>query len=59
MPALFLAGTTDRLVDVECSRALARRFVAPLVEHPTAGHDLTSDEPGWVAEQVARWRRGI
>ena len=56
VPALFLVGATDRLVDAACSRALARRYRAPLVEHPTAGHDLTTDAPDWVAGELARWR---
>jgi pimeloyl-ACP methyl ester carboxylesterase len=55
VPALFLVGTTDRLVHADCSRALARRYDAPLVEHPTAGHDLTTDAPEWVVDEVARW----
>jgi pimeloyl-ACP methyl ester carboxylesterase len=59
VPSLFVVGTTDRLVDASCSRALARRYVAPLVEHPTAGHDLSTDEPEWLADQIARWRSGL
>jgi pimeloyl-ACP methyl ester carboxylesterase len=59
VPSLFLVGTTDRLVDASCSRALARRYAAPLVEHPTAGHDLSTDEPEWLAGQIARWRGGL
>jgi pimeloyl-ACP methyl ester carboxylesterase len=59
IPTLFLVGTTDRLVDASCSRALARRYVAPLVEHPTAGHDLSTDEPEWLSAQIARWRSGL
>ncbi len=59
VPALFMVGTTDKLVEASCSRALARRFVAPLVEHPTAGHDLSTDEPHWLAGEIARWRSGI
>jgi pimeloyl-ACP methyl ester carboxylesterase len=59
VPSLFLVGTTDRLVEASCSRALARRYGAPLVEHPTAGHDLSTDEPEWLAGEIARWRRGV
>lgn len=59
IPALFAVGTTDRLVAAACSRALARRFAAPLVEHATAGHDLSTDEPDWLAGQIVRWRRGV
>jgi pimeloyl-ACP methyl ester carboxylesterase len=59
IPSLFIVGTTDRLVDASCSRALARRYSAPLVEHPTAGHDLSTDEPEWLATQLARWRASL
>lgn len=56
---LVLASTHDALVDVRCSRAIARRWNVPLVEHPTAGHDLTVDDPAWAACQVADWLQRI
>lgn len=56
VPALFLVGNGDRLVHPDCSRALARRYDAPLVEHPDAGHDLTTDAGEWVIAQLTRWR---
>jgi pimeloyl-ACP methyl ester carboxylesterase len=59
VPALFPVGTTDRLVAAGCSRALARRYAPPLVEHPTAGHDLSTDEPHWLVDEIARWRAGL
>jgi pimeloyl-ACP methyl ester carboxylesterase len=55
VPALFLVGTTDRLVHADCSRALARRYSAPLVEHATAGHDLTTDAGDWVLDEIKHW----
>ena len=55
VPSLFLVARKDRLVHPDCSRALARRFAAPLEEHPLAGHDLTTDAPEWVADQCVRW----
>jgi len=55
VPLLVLASTRDRLVDVRCSRALARHWGVPIVEHPAAGHDLPLDDPGWVAARVAQW----
>ncbi|RYF18556.1 MAG: alpha/beta hydrolase [Comamonadaceae bacterium] len=55
VPLLLLASTQDRLASVLCSRAMARAWQAPLVEHPTAGHDLALDEPAWFARQVAQW----
>lgn len=55
VPSLFLVGRKDRLVHPDCSRALARRYAAPLEVHPDAGHDLTTDAPDWVADQCFRW----
>jgi pimeloyl-ACP methyl ester carboxylesterase len=52
---LLLASTHDRLVNVACSRAIAGRWRIPLIEHPSAGHDLPLDEGPWVIEQVRRW----
>lgn len=55
VPVLLLASTTDRMVDVESSRGLARKWKATLLEHPSAGHDLSSDDPGWVVEQIGKF----
>ena len=55
VPSLFLVGRNDRLVHPDCSRALARRFAAPLEEHPAAGHDVTTGAPEWVVDQCMRW----
>ena len=55
MPILILAGGADRLIDPRCSQNLARLWQAPLAVQPTAGHDLTLDAGGWVAEQVRDW----
>jgi pimeloyl-ACP methyl ester carboxylesterase len=49
---LILASMKDRMVDVRCSKALAERLHAQIKFHPTAGHDLTLDDPSWVAERV-------
>ena len=55
-PALFLVGLGDRLVHPDCSRALAARYGAPLSEHPSAGHDLTTDAGDWVVAELVRFR---
>lgn len=55
VPILLLNGAGDRLVSPRCSTAIAATWGVPLRTHPTAGHDLTLDEPQWVAEQVADW----
>lgn len=55
VPVLLLASTHDRMVSVECSRAIARAWQAPLREHSSGGHDLSLDDPGWILEQVRRF----
>jgi pimeloyl-ACP methyl ester carboxylesterase len=55
MPLLILAGGADQLIDPRCSQNLARLWQAPLAVQAAAGHDLTLDAGGWVAEQVRDW----
>lgn len=55
---LVLASTRDGLVDVACSRALAKQWSAPLIEHPAAGHDLPLDDADWLLRQLATWADG-
>lgn len=55
VPVLLLASTGDRMVSVECSRAIARAWQAPLLEHGSAGHDLSLDDPDWILAQVRRF----
>lgn len=56
-PVLVLGSGADRLTAPSCPAALAQRFGAPLVVHPDAGHDITTDAPGWVARAIADWVR--
>jgi len=55
VPTLLLASTQDQLVSVRCSQALAQAWQFPLQQHPAAGHDLTLDDPHWVADAVSAW----
>ena len=55
VPTLLLASANDQLVSVRCSRVLARQWVCPLVEHPSAGHDVALDDGKWVTDQVRAW----
>lgn len=59
MPLLILAGGADQLIDPRCSQNLAQLWQAPLAVQATAGHDLTLDAGGWVAEQVRDWLAAI
>lgn len=51
-PLLILAALKDQMVDVKCSKMLAERYKATVKFHPTAGHDLTLDDPQWVADRI-------
>lgn len=55
VPLLVLASDDDRLVHPACSTVLAQRYGAPLHCHPTAGHDITSDDGEWVTERIIEW----
>jgi pimeloyl-ACP methyl ester carboxylesterase len=57
VPTLVLASEHDRLVSVQCSRALASQWQYPLKLHPFAGHDLPLDDAPWVISQVSHWLR--
>ncbi len=52
---LVVNSRQDRLADPRCSEAIASAWNAPLVTHPWGGHDLTLDDPRWVAEAVRDW----
>jgi predicted alpha/beta hydrolase family esterase len=53
---LFLASRCDDLVNLEASRALARRYGAAYEEHGWGGHDLPLDDPDWVCERASSFR---
>jgi pimeloyl-ACP methyl ester carboxylesterase len=55
LPILILASIHDRMVSVECSRAIAKVWQVPIIEHPTAGHDLSADDPVWVVKEIVKF----
>lgn len=55
VPTLILVSTNDRMVNVECSRAIARSWRVPIVEHPSAGHELSDEAPLWVAHEIRKF----
>jgi pimeloyl-ACP methyl ester carboxylesterase len=55
VPVLLLSSAADRMVDPACSRRIALAFGADLAVHPSAGHDLSLDDPSWCAEQISTW----
>jgi len=54
-PLLVINAAGDRLVDPRCSAALAARWSARRAVHPDGGHDLSLDDPSWLAETLACW----
>ncbi len=58
VPVLVLESARDRMVDPRCSERLARALRATLAVHPSAGHDLTLDDPRWCAAQTRAWFDG-
>lgn len=54
-PLLVINAAADRLVDPRCSAALARRWAAQCAVHPDGGHDLSLDDPTWLAGTLAAW----
>ncbi len=58
-PLLVLCSAGDRLVAPSCSHRLAKHYNCPLEEHPTAGHDITTDAPEWVAAAIVKWAAAI
>lgn len=55
VPVLVLGAAGDEMVHPDCSPRLARRLGAELAMHPWAGHEVTIDDPDWVADRIARW----
>lgn len=49
---LVLSSMRDRFTSAKCSYSLSRHYGFHQAVHPTAGHDLTLDDPEWVSEQV-------
>jgi len=59
MPALVVSGAHDPLTDPQCPQRLAQRFGARLAVHPQAGHDLATDDPVWLATQIANFEHTL
>ncbi|AKH38860.1 MULTISPECIES: alpha/beta fold hydrolase [Nitrosomonas] len=54
-PVLIVASRADRLVDYRCSLKLAQTWQTNYMQHDTAGHDLSLDEPEWLANIIKQW----
>ena len=47
-------SVNDRLVDFECSKQIAEKWQVPLLIANKSGHDLSLDEPEWLAESISQ-----
>lgn len=52
VPLLMLASPNDRLVNPICSEKIAKQWNQQIYWHPTAGHDISLEEPEWVCDQI-------
>ena len=55
IPVLILASRNDRLVSSTCSEILGTILKQEIVFHPSAGHDLPTDEPDWCVSTIHGW----
>lgn len=54
-PTQVLVSRGDRLVRPSCSERIAQRLDLPLRSHDWGGHDLSFDDPDWIAREVSRF----
>ena len=52
VPTLILCSEKDKVVSSDCSKTIAKKWNCPVMTHPTAGHDLTLEDPDWVIDQI-------
>ena len=52
---LIITSQQDQLVSSRCSHAMAAHYQWPLLQHPSAGHDLPMDAPEWLCEHLSAW----
>jgi alpha-beta hydrolase superfamily lysophospholipase len=55
IPSLVISSTQDQLVSSNCSFRLAEKLKATHVSHPTAGHDISLDEPEWLSTVIGNY----
>jgi pimeloyl-[acyl-carrier protein] methyl ester esterase len=55
VPALILCSKNDKLVSPACSHSIAREWQSEIHTHPSAGHDLTTDDANWCIEGILSW----
>lgn len=58
-PVLCINAAGDELVSPRCSEAIANLLKVPLYTHPKAGHDLSLDDPEWLAATIHTWSENL
>ncbi len=53
--SLIVTGLGDKLVSYNCSVNLAKRLCTDIEIHPTAGHDLSLDDPDWLCTKIDKF----
>ncbi len=53
--AVLISSEGDLLVSPKCSVRLAERLGVSRITHPWAGHDIPTDDPEWLAREIAEW----
>ena len=48
----ILIGQGDNFVSPKCSERIAKMWGIEPIYHPTAGHDISLEDPHWVCEQI-------
>ena len=54
-PILLINAMGDRLVNPVCSEKIQEKYQLKISRHPWGGHDLTLDDPEWIALQLKEW----
>lgn len=54
VPVLLLNSAGDRLVSPLCTEAIGQHWQLPVITHPWAGHDLTTDDGDWVIKKIQK-----
>lgn len=52
---LVLTSRADRMVSFEGSEEIAKKYNANIQIHPTAGHDISIDDPQWIIDKMSDW----
>lgn len=52
---LILCSEGDQLVNPICTKRIAEMWTLKAHVHPTAGHDLTLEDPAWACQEIKNW----